>query len=462
MPDAKFVAQLTHYFTNVVEAPKSEARILQLADKYATNKGALYVALKKKFGKRCPKLPAASGSVALLRKKAATKPPLPPRDPERSDSAHLRALIEKQVAAQPASRDATVSDSVSACEVTAGGGDGAHVCKHCWQRFESCDDELSVGGCPKRLFHPGRYQSGTETVWNGPDYMQYDRGDGGWDCCSCDYIDPRNGCRTLRHEFARAVGYLDAGADLGAAQPRLPRWPDKEVAKATGDLKKLVCVSALNGCLHGEADDGRTAGSWRSPDQEIAARTLIDDLGANVNDGTRRGACGKDALSLVALAAQGGHAAMLSLLFEKGAADALANERQVGFSSVRPLWLALRQNWLHPGHVRAAWVLCCHSANPRLDNGEQRRGRPEPTALELVPNQSSRDQDCDMFVLGAVLDRVFAAAIGGSEADPDDEVGLVSREPAKLAALFAEAKAEARAKGVPSEGEAAPSRRRRR
>ena len=81
MPDAKFVAQLTHYFTNVVEAPKSEARILQLADKYATNKGALYVALKKKFGKRCPKLPAASGSVALLRKKAATKPPLPPRTP---------------------------------------------------------------------------------------------------------------------------------------------------------------------------------------------------------------------------------------------------------------------------------------------------------------------------------------------------------------------------------------------
>ena len=52
--DSAFVAQLTHYFTNVVEAPKSEARILQLATKYATNKVKLYAALKKKFGQPVP------------------------------------------------------------------------------------------------------------------------------------------------------------------------------------------------------------------------------------------------------------------------------------------------------------------------------------------------------------------------------------------------------------------------
>jgi hypothetical protein len=59
MPDSKFVAQLTNYFTNVVEAPKSEAKVLQLAKKYATKKAKLYAALKKKFGKPVPPQPLA-------------------------------------------------------------------------------------------------------------------------------------------------------------------------------------------------------------------------------------------------------------------------------------------------------------------------------------------------------------------------------------------------------------------
>ena len=75
--DSAFVAQLTHYFTNVVEAPKSEARILQLATKYATNKVKLYAALKKKFGQPVP-TPGSTLSVKVTQEKTA-KPPLPPQ-----------------------------------------------------------------------------------------------------------------------------------------------------------------------------------------------------------------------------------------------------------------------------------------------------------------------------------------------------------------------------------------------
>jgi hypothetical protein len=348
-----------------------------------------------------------------------------------------RAIVEKQAAAQPASRDETDVESVSALAVTAGGAEGAYVCKHCFQRFETSDD---LGGCRARLFHPGQYRSGKKTVWNGPDYFQYDDGTGGWSCCAVDSTDKRSACRARFHELA-AIDIERTGAP--------PRRSDEDVTAATEKLARLCRISAQDGSLNGEARDGRTAGSFRSPDNEIAARSLIDDLGADVNGATHGATRKTPVLSLVALAAQQGHAAMLSLLFEKGASDALANAPQVSFSGVRPLWLALKQNWVHPGHVRAAWVLCCHGADPRLGNGERTKGCPNATALELVPGQFSRDDDdSDVYVLGAVLDRVFAAAVGGSAADPGDVVGLVSREPAKLAALFAEARAEAQARAA--------------
>ena len=102
--DSAFVAQLTHYFTNVVEAPKSEARILQLATKYATNKVKLYAALKKKFGQPVP-TPGSTLSVKATQEKTA-KPPLPPQAAAAAAAADEQVQLQLQLERAADARDA--------------------------------------------------------------------------------------------------------------------------------------------------------------------------------------------------------------------------------------------------------------------------------------------------------------------------------------------------------------------
>lgn len=384
--------------------------------------------------------------------------PPPPRPPANAGDASThegrKAIVEAQARARgarsPAPNDV---DSMPASAVVEGANAGALICRHCFKRFESFVELRR--GCPQRLFHPGKYDSGIRTVWNGPDYLQYDAEESSWTCCSA--TTSGGGCRTRPHEAATA----DA----------------QQQQAATKSLQELCEFSVCSaGASHGEKRDGPGSGAFRRDESEFAGgeakvRVLIEQLGADVNGPT--GA----RLSLVAKSAQKGHYAMLRLLFECGARPELADAPQPTYDGRRPLYLALDQNWLNPGHVRCAWLLCSHGANPNASNGG---AATFGSAAKLVAKKY-RDETSkfDLWVLGHVLGRILAAASarcaarggatvesaaetsaqaagasdgggggGGGDEDASDVVGLEDRDPNKLEGLFEEARAAAVAAGV--------------
>ena len=427
--------------------------------------------------------------------------PPPPRPPANAGDASThegrKAIVEAQARARgarsPAPNDV---DSMPASAVVEGANAGALICRHCFKRFESFVELRR--GCPQRLFHPGKYDSGIRTVWNGPDYLQYDAEESSWTCCSA--TTSGGGCRTRPHEAATA----DA----------------QQQQAATKSLQELCEFSVCSaGASHGEKRDGPGSGAFRRDESEFAGgeakvRVLIEQLGADVNGPTggaclreraclpwrRRAAppppppsvplpaltCGRvlvcsrstaARLSLVAKSAQKGHYAMLRLLFECGARPELADAPQPTYDGRRPLYLALDQNWLNPGHVRCAWLLCSHGANPNASNGG---AATFGSAAKLVAKKY-RDETSkfDLWVLGHVLGRILAAASarcaarggatvesaaetsaqaagasdgggggGGGDEDASDVVGLDDRDPNKLEGLFEEARAAAVAAGV--------------
>lgn len=174
--------------------------------------------------------------------------------------------MEAQARAQPDSHAPDADGSVSAAEIVEGQA-GPIICRHCYQ---SCTAETLRTGCTRRLFHPGKYDSVIVTVWNGPDYFQYDAKEPSWTCCTA--TNSGGGCRARRHEAAAMCDQPVASADVRHAQ------------KATQDLYKLCDLSVHRGnASHGETREGAGSGGFRSPEKHAEACTLIEKLGADVN-----------------------------------------------------------------------------------------------------------------------------------------------------------------------------------
>ena len=165
-----------------------------------------------------------------------------------------RAIVDAQVAAR-GKQDATAradaaeaaadaATSVPKSRITTGDfAIGRYLCTHCHEHFAF---EAELGGCTKRVFHSGKFDSGIETVWNGPDYIQYDARDSSWTCCDADFSDKRCGCRARRHELVDTQQQPRGGGGRVAAAAALFGDTKKKTAKAAA-RPRAVCARKAKG-----------------------------------------------------------------------------------------------------------------------------------------------------------------------------------------------------------------------
>lgn len=262
--------------------------------------------------------------------------------------AERKEIIEKQAQAKnkgPAQPLNQGHGALPASAITQGSmKSGKFLCLKCLCKFSSPTGE-ALGGCSKRRFHPGQYDSGMETVWNGPDYMQYEARDSSWTCCTLTHSG--GGCMCLPHQLR----------ERGEPQPEKKKGTE-EAARATAQLE--ACTYARGGAGHEEVPGGPGSGAWLNSEQESKAVTLLDDLCADPN-GWIMNMYKKPRYRVIGAAASNGHFDMMKLLISRGARHVNEASPECGR---RPLHFVLRQNWLNPGHVRCAWLLCCHGADP--------------------------------------------------------------------------------------------------